>query len=294
MKYLLIFTLLLGLAQAQTDCLTWVAPENLTQGYVERVEWELRSYDLIDWESQPCKHKLRIELKPILSQWHVFYQFGQKKLKKQYPSLEAFAAQISNDLDKIMGTYRSGNLESMSAKYQSNKWRLLKAETWPLFELAIFSETRYMDQQSQSLLGLDFAITRNIGPWQSELAFGAGYNSAELAEMTSLINWGTHLKMAIEYALFDLELHSPVIRSGLSLQGLWIETPEQWKGGGLSVFPELSVGVGWRAFRAHQFNVGFETDVKIPMSDLDFYDVNADQIKSYYPWGWGFKLQCGF
>lgn len=291
----MIFLCLVTVSLSQANCLTWIAPSELVKGYDERIDWELQAFDLLDLESQPCKHTIKIELKPIQSNWFVLYQIDDTKpLRKEYKSLDDFSNHLTKDLNTLLGSFKSKSLRKQSNRFRSNQWNLLKSPDWPLFEVSIVTESRVMDQDLQSLSGLEFAVTRPIGPWQTELLFGGTYNPESRIESQALIRWSSYLGLGINYDFWNASLHSPFVSSGLDLKGLWLQTPDLWKGSQFNLIPDFNLGVGWRGFKAHAINLAIKLEAKIPLGQIEFLEIESRKLKTYYPLGFGFKIQAGF
>lgn len=295
MNKVFIIISILSWSLSQANCLTWVAPSELAQGYDERLEWELQAFDLLDLQTQPCKHQLKVELKPILSKWFVVYQLdSNQSLRKEYGTLDEFSTQLAKDLNQILGCYQSKNLMKNSNRYGSNRWKLMRPNKWPLFEVSIVSESRKIGSNYQNLSGIDFAITRPIGPWQTELVVGTTFNPNTRIKEEPLVKWSNSLGLGLSYDFWNSALHSPFLSAGLDLKGFWIQTPSDWKGSQFNVLPDLHTGIGWRGFRAHTINLAAQASIHLPLGQLEFLDTQTRKLHTYYPLAFGFKLQAGF
>lgn len=277
------------------SCVTWKAPEELTQGHEERLHWELRSFDLIDWKQQPCQHRLSVELKPMLSKWYVQYYFDSlPELRKKYESLDEFSRELPKDLNQLMGTYQSSQFSTLDAKYSQNSWQLLKPNEWPLFEVGLFSETRQFGDRAQTFSGIEFAITRSLASIQSEINTGFAYQGSHPNSDQVWLDWKAHLGIDLEYSIWEKSLQSPTLNTGFSLQGFWTRTPKDWKGEGLDLVPEATVGLGFRGFRAHSFNLAILSKLHLPTGNIQVLDVEEGEVKEYYPLGFSIQTQIGF
>ncbi len=305
--WVILFNMILGNSYAldprsslsMLNCVTLQAPETMTEPFQERFDWEVKVFDLVDWEGSACEHSLIVELKPMMNRWYLRYQLNTENvLTQDYATLDEWIKNLSRDLYKLMPSLKSKAYHSRP-HVDIQPWQLIQTDAVRYYEVSLFTKQFRMPSSFQEIHGLEIGFAKTLGAWQSSALLGFGVApqglSNQLAVATEVrVQGGVHLELNIEKSLHPEELNSAFIGTGVALDGVMIDIPNKWRGGGLSVIPELLLTSGWRFFRASDVDYGFSGGIYLPLTQLEFLDVDQKRLISIYPVSIKLKLEVGF